>query len=264
MAPIAGLRRQLVLFTHSPDTDLVSQKIAQTRVWEPFETRLWLACQRPGDRVVDVGANLGYYSLLSALASAPAGAIYAFEPAVDNFTLLRRNLALNACENLVEPVQAALGTDDALGTLYRSASNMGDHQVYAGDGPRVEESIALRNGAAVLAGRVAHIDLLKLDTQGSEHAVLTGLLPLLQASGGKLRMLVELTPFSLRLGGSSGRELVTLIAGLGLPLFIVDHLAHELVPCDCEALCEWSDNVAAGENDRGFMNIFAGQPPHGL
>lgn len=258
---IDGLRRALTLYTYSPTRDLVSQKLHESRAWEPFETRLWLAAQRVGDVVVDVGANLGYYSLLSALSQRPAAAIYAFEPGRDNFALLERNLAVNKCQSAVHAVHAALSDASGAGVLHRSDDNFGDHQIYPGDGERGSEPISLLKGAEFLQKDLRHIDLLKLDTQGSEFAALTGLLPLLRDSGRRLRMLVELTPWSLRLAGSSAAALLELIAGLDLPLFIVDHIEHRLVASDCESLTRWSKNVDALGTDRGFMNIFAGEPP---
>ncbi|EED33244.1 methyltransferase, FkbM family [gamma proteobacterium NOR5-3] len=259
--PIAGLRHELTLQTHCPDTDLVSRKLHSERLWEPFETQLWVASQKSADVVVDVGANLGYFSILSALHLRPAAQIFAFEPAADNVALLHKNLALNHCQDAVKTLPVALGDRDVQASLHRSEDNRGDHQIYAGDGDRREEAIAVRRGADALALYTDRIDLLKVDTQGSEYAVMEGLLPLLKASAPRLRILLELTPYSLRLARSSGRALITLIADLGLPLWIVDHIEHRLVPSDAQALCQWSDNVDASAGDRGFMNIYAGSAP---
>lgn len=264
LAHLEGLRQPLRLLTHGPQSDLVSRKIHEDGVWEPFESRLWLAAQRASDVVVDVGANLGYFSLLSALHTQPARHILAFEPAGDNFALLCENLHLNGCENAVEAVRAALGASTAAGALHRSDANRGDHQVYAGDGERAVEAVSVLHGSEFLSSKVEQIDLLKVDTQGSETAVIEGLLPLLRRSRESLRILIELTPFSLRLAGSSGRKLLTLLAQIDKPFAIVDHLEFSLVPCRLEALCEWSDNVESVAGDRGFMNIFVGSPPPGI
>lgn len=258
---ITGLPRALTLQTHDPDGDLVSQKLHSERCWEPFETRLWLASQNVGDVVLDVGANLGYFSMLSALHRQKAARIFAVEPAADNVALIGKNLTLNGCQDAITVLPVALGECDAQSILHRCDDNRGDHQIYAGDGDRAGESIELRRGAAFLAAYVDRIDLLKVDTQGSEYAVIKGLLPLLQSSAAHLRILLELTPYSLRLAGSSGRDLVGLLDSLGLPLWIVDHVEHRLVPSDAKALSLWSDNVDACPGDRGFMNIYAGTAP---
>jgi FkbM family methyltransferase len=258
---IAGLAGPLRLRTHEPGRDLVSRRILEQGCWEPFETRLWLASQRAGDVVVDVGANLGYFALLSALAPQSASQIHAFEPAADNFSLLQDNLTLNACEGRVRAHRLALGARDESAVLYRNDDNRGDHQVYAGDGDRGEEPIEVVRGEAFLAPCCDRIDLLKIDTQGSEWQVVDGLWGLLEAGGAKLRILVELTPFSLAIAGASGRGLVERLARLGLPMSIVDHVEGRLVACPWEDLARWCDNVAETPGDRGFMNIFVGCPP---
>ena len=88
--------------------------------------------------------------------------------------------------------------------------------------------------------------------------MILGLLPLLRASGERLRILLELTPRSLRAAGTSGRALIETLAGLDLPFAIVDHVAHRLVPSGAEALATWCDNIDRCPEDAGFMNIFLG------
>ena len=111
--------------------------------------------------------------------------------------------------------------------------------------------------------RAVALDLVKVDTQGSEYAVMRGLMPLLAAQDTAPRLLVELTPLSLRLAGSSGRALIELLASLALPFWIVDHIEHRLVLVSPDALAQWCDNVDATPDDQGFMNIFVGAAPAG-
>ena len=120
-------------------------------------------------------------------------------------------------------------------------------------------AIRLHRGTDFLAAQgVAAIDVLKVDTQGAEFDVISGLMPLLSASGSGLKILLELTPWSLQRAGASGRELITLLAQLQLPIYIVDHLKHELSLSTPEELCIWCDNVDTVSGDRGFMNILLG------
>jgi hypothetical protein len=105
------------------------------------------------------------------------------------------------------------------------------------------------------------MDLLKIDTQGSEYQVMAGLLPLLVALPTPPRILIELTPLSLRQAGASGRALVELLGELKLPLWIVDHIEHRLVESDVTELAQWCDDVDAVPGDMGFMNILVGCAP---
>ncbi|GAB4323162.1 MAG: hypothetical protein Kow0069_28190 [Promethearchaeota archaeon] len=63
----------------------------------------------PGDVVLEVGANIGYYALLESKLVGPSGLIYAVEPVRGNFRLLRKNLELNGCTN-VEAYRLAMGS----------------------------------------------------------------------------------------------------------------------------------------------------------
>lgn len=261
---LPNTRGAIQLDTHDPRRDLVSRSLHAQRVWEPFESRLWLAAHRPDDVVLDVGANLGYFSVLSAQCQASPRLVIAAEPSADNFQLLESNIALNPSPVTVVPVRVALGDRTRRGSLYLSEDNLGDHQIYAGDGERREDPIEVVHGGSLIERHTRIVDLLKIDTQGSEYAVVQGLFELLAKSRDKLRMLIELTPWSLRCAGSSGRELLERLSELDLPVAIVDHIEHRLVPSTYAELCRWCDNVDATPDDRGFMNVFLGEPPDKL
>jgi len=264
LKPIAGLCRDMHLWTHDPATDLVSRILHRERRWEPCETRVLLACLTPGAVCVDAGANLGYFSVALALATVPVARVLAFEPAADNFDLLARNAELNGCGRTLEAYPLALGEVARTAELYRSADNLGDHQLCSLDRGRTREAVRVEVGDPFLGARVDQLNVVKIDTQGTEASVVRGMMSLLRASREQLHLLVELTPFALRTAGSSGRELVSLLAELDLPMAIVDHLEDRIVPETPEALARWCDNVDATEGDEGFMNIFVGAIPKTL
>ena len=79
---------------------LDSLELSIFRNYEPFETSLLSAEIRPGMRIVDVGANIGYYTLLFSKLTGASGHVFAFEPEPENFGLLQRNLARNDRTNV--------------------------------------------------------------------------------------------------------------------------------------------------------------------
>ncbi|MEP1593798.1 MAG: FkbM family methyltransferase, partial [Halieaceae bacterium] len=189
--------------------------------------------------------------------------VYAFEPDPDNFTLLQHNIKANGFDQRVCAVQAALADDDGQGMLFLSENNLGDHQVFDVTGKRRSHPVTLLNGSEFLGSRANTVDLLKIDTQGSEHAVMMGLLPYLQQLDTPPHIIVELTPLSLRQAGTSGRALIDSLATLNQPFWIIDHIEHALAASDAEALAEWCDNVDGCAGDEGFMNILVGQGVEG-
>ena len=258
---IPGLRDSLRIHVHGEQDLHVSRRLREEGIWEPYETALLLSLLGPGQVFVDVGANIGYFSLIAASLVGDAGAVYAFEPDPANFRLLQASVAANGLGHRVHAVAAALAAEEGEGMLYLSADNLGDHQIHPAHASRQSLPIRLLQGSRYLRRRLQRIDVLKVDTQGAEFEVMRGLLPLLRALPDCPRILIELTPLSLRHCGASGRALVELLATLEQPMWIVDHIDHRLVLHDAEALARWCDNVDAADGDAGFMNILVGPAP---
>jgi FkbM family methyltransferase len=255
---VPGLASPTNLYVHGPADKFVSQTIRSTGLWEPFETSLIVAILGPGDVFVDVGANIGYFCVIAASLVGTSGRVIAFEPDPKNCTLLDASIELNGFEGRTVTVEAGLSNTDSDGQLYLSTENFGDHQIYAGESGRASLPIALHHGANFLRTRIERLDLLKVDTQGSEYAVIEGLMPLLQELSRPPQIIIELTPFSLREAGASGAALITLLNTLAQPFWIIDHIEHALVRSAASELSLWCDNVDACEGDRGFMNILVG------
>jgi FkbM family methyltransferase len=261
-APVAleipQLEVPLRMYVHGEEDRYISRHIKVEGIWEIDETELLLSLLQPGDVFVDVGANIGYFSLLAAAAVGEDGQVLAFEPDPANMRLLCASAKLNNLQQRIEAVEAGLTEHDASGCLYLSEDNFGDHQTYAGMEQRNSLPITLYNGSDYLRSRIRRLDLLKVDTQGAEFGVMAGLMPLLRELPRCPTIIIELTPFSLRQGGASGRQLIELLATLDQPFWIIDNLEHQLAPTTAADLATWCDNVDKWEGDQGFMNIVVG------
>ena len=258
---VPGLNQSLSMFVHGPQDKQVSHKIREEGIWEPYETSLILSWLQAGGVFIDVGANIGFFTLIAASLVGEHGQVFAFEPDPANHALLTKNARYNKLAPRIHSVMAGLSTVDAKGTLFLSEDNLGDHRIYPGRGCRETCDIDLLNGAEYLRHQLrvhkhTGIDLIKVDTQGSETQVMEGLMPLLLELSFVPPILIELTPFALREAGSSGRQLIELLANLQLDFHIVDHIAHQLVASSAPELARWCDNVDACHGDEGFMNIF--------
>lgn len=263
---VGGFDAKAKMFVHSKTDAHISKQIAESGSWEVYETQLLQAMLFSGATFVDVGANIGYYCVLASGLVDSAGQVFAFEPEQDNFELLEKNIDLNDLTNIVA-VQAALSDTTATGHVYLNEENRGDHQIYQQQSNnkngvvRDKQAIQLLNGAgffAALKSPVNNIDVLKVDTQGAESAVIKGLMPIIQASLPKLKILIEFTPYSLRQAGSNGMELLDLIISLGLPMQLVDHLGHKLMPITYAQMQQWILETDADEGNEGFINLLVG------
>lgn len=255
---LPDLSRQLRLVLHDARDRVVSRRIRREGIWEPYETALLRAFLKPGDVFVDVGANIGYFTVIAADAVGAQGRVFAFEPDPDNYRLLRHNARLNDLEHRIEAICAGLSDQAGEGILYLSEDNLGDHRIFAGGDGRHSVPVRLHRGCDFLASR-PRLDLVKIDTQGAEYRVIAGLLPLFSSLPQPPRILVELTPFDLRRAGASGRALIELLARLGQPMWIIDHVEHRLAPSTAADLALWCDNIDGCAGDRGFMNILIGR-----
>ncbi len=129
--------------------------------------RFFLHYLKPGQVIVDVGANIGYYTLLSAEKVGPSGHVYAFEAHPKSYKYLNKNISLNGYKNVVS-VQTALG--DKLGKIKFSNQSKDDMNSVSVDGG-IEVPLDLLDNHLI---SVKKIDLLKVDVEGYEKFVLLG------------------------------------------------------------------------------------------
>jgi FkbM family methyltransferase len=131
----------------------------------------------PGGTVFDLGANVGYYTLISSFAAGPAGRVYAFEPLPRNLAFLRRHLTLNRVKN-VTVVEAAVA--DRVGTARFEEDASTSRGRLGGLGGLEVRAVALDEWA----GRegIPAPDLLKIDIEGAELLALRGARRMLAAA----------------------------------------------------------------------------------
>lgn len=186
--------------------------------WNEIESVVW--CRRlirPGMRVLDVGAHIGYYTSLFSRLVGEKGAVYAFEPHPENFAVLTRN----ARRGNVRRFNLAVGDRSGHVTLHLSPGSS-NHSLMPG---YTESRGTLQVECAVLddlfaAGELPPVDFVKIDVEGGELAALNGMERLLAASP-RAALLVELNPRALECGGTSAEGLLERLRGLGFDPRIV-------------------------------------------
>ena len=186
-----------------------------------------------GDVVIDIGANMGWYSLLVERLAPAHVDIFAFEPDPDNFALLTENLSLNGSA-MITPVQQALAETAGESKLYRyKDANLGRHSLLPiNDGEAVSVATASLDEfwqARGLGNRVPRF--IKIDVEGYELIALRGARDVLARCP---LVLAEYSPTYMRAGGIRPGDLVELLTTLGLAPFEVR--GGELQPVDSRTL----------------------------
>jgi FkbM family methyltransferase len=145
--------------------------------YEPETLRVFTQLARTASVIFDVGAAEGLYSVFAA-ATNPDARIHAFEPFARAAEIATRNLGLNAalCKN-VAIHQMALGADDGIASLYVASEGGGNSSLNpAFRAEHSEQPTAVRRGDSFVAAHgIERVDLVKIDTESTEPAVLRGL-----------------------------------------------------------------------------------------
>ncbi|MGW2481920.1 FkbM family methyltransferase [Streptomyces sp. NPDC001571] len=193
--------------------DLIQRYLYLFGVWEPHMTH-WLRQRlRPGDTFIDVGANLGVFSVLGSRLVGSAGKVVAIEASPAFHRGLLRNVALNHCDN-VRAVNTAVSDGHRTLTFVLAGSrNMGANSIVPYDGP-VESSFEM--GAVPLSellepAEVARARVIKIDVEGAEGSVVRGLAPLLDDLRHDVEIAVEVTPDRMAQLGDSAGELLAVM-----------------------------------------------------
>jgi FkbM family methyltransferase len=193
-----------------------SMALSLNGIYEPIETNVVIENVNLGDTILDIGANIGYYSLLFANLVGSEGKVYAFEPDPESFRLLEKNIRENSCEAIF-PYQKAVSNENAEITLYLDRFNNLDHTIF--------ESSDYRNAVSISAVRLddffeedLHVDFIKMDIQGAEGLALEGMKSLLDRNK-QIKILTEFWPTGLSKAGIQPERFLTNLKNMGFILF---------------------------------------------
>jgi len=163
--------------------------------YESFERDVMENELKRGGVVLDVGANIGFYTLRFARSVGPEGTVYAFEADPRNFELLTRNIEINDYNNIV-PVHKAISNKEGRLRLYLHESDSADHRIFDADGTRRFIEVEATTIDHYFSGRDVKIDFIKMDIQGAEFLALQGMRRILD-SRRCLKMMLEFWPYGL-------------------------------------------------------------------
>jgi len=233
--------------------DKDSLQLSIKRIHEPFETQFVVDQIKPGDVVLDIGANIGYYTLQFCRKVGPAGEVYAFEPDPENCNLIRKNLAVNGYAN-AKVVEAAVC--DVMGTvkLYHNPEQNADHRIFDAGDKRHSFDVPAIQMDSYLSKLSRPINFIKMDIQGAEYRAILGMRELLLKNPQAV-LVTEFEPHSLIKSGADPETYLRLLSSLGFELLEIDEGLEGTKAVTCEYLLKKYKN-----RDGYFTNLLCRRP----
>ncbi|GFE23132.1 FkbM family methyltransferase [Streptomyces nigrescens] len=201
--------------------DLIQRFVYLFGLWEPHMTH-WLQRRlRPGDTYIDVGANVGYFSLLASQLVGEEGRVVAIEASPTFHARVLQHAEINGCSNL-RTVNAAVADERKTVTLIlASSNNMGAASIvpYGGPAESTLDVEAYPLPQVLDADDIAGARVIKIDVEGAEGAVIRGLAPVLDKLRPDAEITVEVTPERMEALGESPGELLTTMREHGFHVY---------------------------------------------
>jgi len=207
--------------------DILGRHVHYFGVWEPNLT-YWIRSRlKPGDVFIDVGANVGYHSVLASELVGGSGKVVAVEPAPAIFSILEENLRLNHAANVRAVNCAAWDREETL-TLYTEPEQLG---VVTTAVAEWAEHWGLKNRVQVPAAPLDVIlkpseyraaRMIKVDVEGAEWQVLSGMASLIPEYGDDMEIALEATPAMLEASGRKAQDVLDLLKRWGFHPYSLD------------------------------------------
>lgn len=220
------------IITTFPDT--IQTRIFFFGFWEPNITSYVSSKLRPGDVFIDIGANIGYYSLLASRYVGQSGRVFAFEASPSIFTLLQKNLAANDATNVTARNVAVSDRQCEIPIFLNRAENIGASTTLQS----VADSIGARQEATVNGYPLSDlVDLavlrtarfIKIDVEGAEWPIVKGMRDVVSELSDDTEILIEINSSSAESLGGTAEDVLRIFLDAGFSPFEISN-SYEIGP----------------------------------
>lgn len=189
---------------------------------------------KEGMVVVDVGAHIGYYTLIAAKLVDAKGRVYAFEPEPYNYRLLMRNIYENRYKNVVA-TQKAVANKEQKEALFLNTKDFGSHSLSRNNVPELGNSVEVESTTLdrFFEKNVGNfkVDFVKMDTQGAEGLVVEGMSIIIEKNSN-LKIMMEFWPSGLVNMGTEPKQLLVKLRNYGFTFQLVNEETRSLEKTD--------------------------------
>jgi FkbM family methyltransferase len=196
--------------------------------WEPAYTALFARLVRPGDTVLDLGANIGVYTLLASRLVGPGGRVHAFEPNPRLAQLVNLSIRMNGFAPRAQVHRVAASDRTGVARLFFTDSYSGGGSLTGTEEQRdatgeTKHAVDCRLVPldTLFTDPAMKVDVIKMDVEGHEGPALRGMRQLL-ARSPDVRIMMEFGPQMMQGSGMGAAEVVALLESLGLSAWTID------------------------------------------
>lgn len=204
--------------------------------YEPFASQVFSSLLHEGMTVVDIGAHVGYYSLLAATRVGGSGKVFSFEPEPKHFSILSKNVSVNGLKNVVL-LQKALLDRNGTHQFFLAGGDLSRHGIYQQDVTVGQIEVATTTLDEFFSDRNETVQVIKLDAEGAEPLILKGMKGIISKSN-RLALFTEFFPPNLCLGGHSPEAYLEDLVREGFVLHLLDEEQECVTSVTPETLLE--------------------------
>jgi FkbM family methyltransferase len=236
-----------------PEDRTITPLLIANGSYEESETETCKKFIKPGMTVIDIGANIGYFSCLFARLVGSGGKVISFEPEPDNFKWLNKNIQENHY-SCIEANNLALADKEGSLDLYvgevsqTTSSFIEDNIVYENHVDKVPVKTAKLDDFLEQQA-VDSVDFIKIDVQGFEETVFRGAQKTL--SSAHISMIMEFWPYGLKKAGTNVDQLLSTLEGFNFSIYKLDEKNADLHKTSREEIMSSIDY-----DDRHYLNLF--------
>jgi len=206
------------MYVYGRDMGVASFLISKG-VHEKYETKLFKDLIKPGMVVVDIGANIGYYTLIAAKLVESKGKVYAFEPEPNNYRLLIKNIEVNGYNNVI-PIQKGVSNKPGKTKLFISKTVLSSLSFSEDNVPEKKEFVMVETITLEKFFEDSKVDFIKMDTEGAEGLIIEGAGKVLKKNDLKIAM--EFWPYGLKNLGTDPLKLLHKFQNHGFKIKLID------------------------------------------
>jgi FkbM family methyltransferase len=204
------------------------------QLYEPGMSRLFAEVLQAGDGVIDIGAHIGYFTVLAASLVGASGKVLACELAEENYQQLQANIALNDFSHVVA-WQGALGADNTATQFFVNSDDDGGHALWNVSGQCQTRRAEMMTLDAILQQYALDtIKLIKISATGAEYDVILGGIQTLITQDVPY-IVCRLQPFALQQMGHTESDLRSFLGAIGYAASIIDADGITLQPLALDA-----------------------------